>query len=162
MRALSKRFNEKLAPKYFGPHPIIKQVNAFVYKLAVPADCRIHPVFHASQLKKVVGNPAQVLPLHSTLADDLEWVVEPLQLKDTRGSGPDQLVLVKWKGLPDFESTGESARMIHQRFPEFQLEDKLNLMTGRDGRTPIMTYYHRKHRRLNKEEVNRSTERVYR
>ena len=114
MRALSKCFNEKLAPKYFGPYPIIKQVNVVAYKLALPADCRIHLVFHASQLKKVVGNPDQVLPLPSTLADDLDWVVEPLQLKDTRGVGPDQLVLVKWKGLPDFKSTWESARIIHQ------------------------------------------------
>ena len=85
MRALSKRFNEKLAPKYFGPYAIIKQVNVVAYKLVLSADCRIHPVFHASQLKKVVGNPDQVLPLPSTLVDDLEWVVEPLQLKDTRG-----------------------------------------------------------------------------
>ena len=105
MRALSKRFNEKLAPKYFGPYPIIKQVNVVAYKLALPADCCIHPVFHASQLKKVVGNPDQVLTLPSTSADDLEWVVEPLLIKDTRGLGPEQLVLVKWKGLPDFEST---------------------------------------------------------
>ena len=43
MRALSKRFNEKLAPKYFGPYPIIKQINAVAYKLALPTDCRIHP-----------------------------------------------------------------------------------------------------------------------
>ena len=89
-------------------------------------------------------------------------MVEPLQLKDTRGAGPDQLVLVKWKGLLDFESTWESARIIHQRFLEFQLEEKLNLLAGRDGRTPIMTYYRRKHRRLNKEEANGTTGRVYR
>ena len=66
MRALSKRFNEKLSPKYFGPFAIIKQVNVVTYKLALPANCRIHPVFHASQLKKVVGNPDHVLPLPST------------------------------------------------------------------------------------------------
>ena len=95
MRALLKRFNEKLAPKSFGPYPIIKQINAVAYKLALPIDCRIHPVFLASQLKKVVGNPDQVLTLPFTLAEDLEWVVEPLLIKDIRGSGPEQLVLVK-------------------------------------------------------------------
>ena len=154
MRALSKRFNEKLAPKYFGPYPIVKQINAVAYKLALPDDCRIHPVFHASQLKKVVGNPDQVLTLPPTLADDLEWVVEPLLIKDIRGTGPEQLVLVQWKGLPEFESTWESARMIHQCFPDFQLEDKLNLLAGRDGRTPIITYGRRKRRHSNKREVN--------
>ena len=73
-----------------------------------------------------------------------------MEIKDTRGSGPGQLVLVKWKGLPDFESTWESARLISQRFPEFQLEDKLNLLAGRDGRTPIITYRRRKHKRPSK------------
>ena len=95
MRALSKRFNEKLGPKYFGPYPIVKQINVVAYKLALSIDCRIHPVFHTSQLKKVVGNPDQVLTLPPTLADDLEWVVEPHLIKDIRGSGPEQLVLVQ-------------------------------------------------------------------
>ena len=36
--------------------------------------------------------------------------------------------------------------MISQRFPEFQLMDKLNLLPGRDGRTPIITYRRRKHK----------------
>ena len=70
-----------------------------------------------------------------------------MEIRDTRGSGSDQLVLVKWKGLPDFESMWESARLISQRFPEFQLADKLNLLAGRDGRTPIITYRRRKHKR---------------
>ena len=76
------------------------------------------------------------------MAEDLEWVVEPIVIMDTRGSGLDQLVLVKWKGLPNFES----ARMFSQRFPEFQLANKLNLLVGRDGRTPIITYRWRKHK----------------
>ena len=62
-------------------------------------------------------------------------------------------MLVQWKGLPEFECTWESARMIHQRFPEFQLEDKLKLLAGKDGRTPIITYQRRKHRRLNKRKL---------
>ena len=80
------------------------------------------------------------------MAEDLEWVVEPIVIMDTRGCGLDELVLVKWKGLPNFESTWESARMISQRFPEFQLANKLNLLVGRDGRTPIITYRWRKHK----------------
>ena len=84
------------------------------------------------------------------MTDDLEWVVEPLQIKDIRGSGPEELVLVQWKGLPEYESTWELAHLILQRFPEFQLEDKLNLLAGRDGKTPVWTYYCRKRNRLNK------------
>ena len=60
------------------------------------------------------------------------------------------MVLVQWKGLPEYESTWELARLIHQHFPEFQLEDKLNLLAGRDGKTPVLTYYRRKRNRINK------------
>ena len=157
MRILSKKNNEKLAPKYFGLYTIIQQINPVAYKLALPPESCLHPVFHVSQLKQVVGNPDRVLPLPSTVTDDLEWVVEPLQIKDIRGSGSEQMVLVQWKGLPDFESTWESARLIHQRFPEFQLEDKLKLLAGRDGKTPVMTYYRQKRNRLNKGERSGST-----
>ena len=150
MRTLSQKYNEKLAPKYFGPYTIIQRINPVAYKLALPPESRLHPVFHVSQLKPVVGSPDRVLPLPTTVTDDLEWVVEPLQIKDIRGSGLEQLVLVQWKGLPEYESTWELARLIHQRFPEFQLEDKLNLLAGRDGKTPVLTYYRRKRNRLNK------------
>ena len=105
----------------------------------------------------MVGNSDRVLPLPTTVTDDLEWVVEPLQIKDIRGSEPEQLVLVQWKGLPDYESTWELACLIHQRFPEFQLEEKLKLLAGRDGKTPVLTYYRRKHNRLNKGERSGTT-----
>ena len=157
MRVLSKKYNEKMAPKYFGSYTVIQQINSVAYKLALPPESRLHPVFHVSQLKNVVGNPDRVLSLPSTVTDDLEWVVEPLQIKDIRGSGSEQVVLVQWKGLPDFESTWESAHLIHQRFPEFQLEDKLKLLAGRDGKTPVITYYCQKRNRLNKEERSGST-----
>ena len=152
MRVLSKKYNEKLAPKYFGPYTIIQQINSVAYKLALLPESRLHPVFHVSQLKQMLGNPDWVLPLPSTVTNDLEWVVEPLQIKDIKGSGSEQVVLVQWKGFLDFESTWESAHLIHQRFPELQLEDKLKLFAGRDGKTPVITYYRRKRNRLYKEE----------
>ena len=94
MRVLSKKYNEKLAPKYFGPYTIIQQIKLVAYKLALPPESRLHPVFHVSQLKQVVVNPDRVLSLLSMVTDDLEWVVEPLQIKDIRGSGPEQVVLI--------------------------------------------------------------------
>jgi hypothetical protein len=34
---------------------VIKQVNLVAYELALPSRSAIHPVFHVSQLKPVVG-----------------------------------------------------------------------------------------------------------
>ena len=54
MKSLVKRFNAKLA-QYFGPYQITKRIGVVAYKLSLPDGCRIHPVFHISQLRKVKG-----------------------------------------------------------------------------------------------------------
>ena len=78
--------------------------------------------------------------MHVALSNQLEWIVEPHEIMDFRSQGSDTEILVRWKGLPDFEDTWELAHTIAHCFPSFQLEDKLRLLVGRDGRTRITTY----------------------
>ncbi|CAA7392317.1 unnamed protein product [Spirodela intermedia] len=43
-------------------------------------------------------------------------------------------VLIKWKGLPDFEATWEAASTIHHQFPDFHLVDKVEQIgVGEEG-----------------------------
>lgn len=52
---LKKVINPKLSPCYFSPFHILQKVRSVAYKLQLPTSAKIHPIFHVSQLKKVVG-----------------------------------------------------------------------------------------------------------
>lgn len=52
--------NEKLSPKNFGPYEVIERIGPMAYKLKLPDTTSIHPVFHVSQLRKMMGEHQQV------------------------------------------------------------------------------------------------------
>jgi hypothetical protein len=51
---------QKLAPKFYGPYTVLKCVGQVVYQLALPNHSKLHPVFHVSCLKKVIGTRCQI------------------------------------------------------------------------------------------------------
>jgi hypothetical protein len=51
---------QKLAPKFYGPSTILKHVGPMAYKLALPSHSNLHPVFHVSCLKKMIGTKCQI------------------------------------------------------------------------------------------------------
>ena len=61
----------KISPRYVGPYEILKRVGKVAYELELPAELAgVHPVFHISQLKKCMGDPAFVVPLESVAVKD--------------------------------------------------------------------------------------------
>ncbi len=47
----------KLSSRWAGPFVIQAKIGPAAYRLELPQSWRVHPVFHVSQLKAVVGSP---------------------------------------------------------------------------------------------------------
>lgn len=94
----------KLAFKYYGPFTVLERIGAVAYKLQLPADSLVHPVFHVSQLKPFTPNYSPVFQDLSTVSDLTVGTPEPVEILDRRlvkkGSSAKQQILVKWSTLP--------------------------------------------------------------
>lgn len=52
--SVAKRANHKLSSRFYGPFPVISKINEVAYKLELPPQATIHPVFHVSMLRHAV------------------------------------------------------------------------------------------------------------
>uniref|UniRef100_A0A803PSM5 RNA-directed DNA polymerase n=1 Tax=Cannabis sativa TaxID=3483 RepID=A0A803PSM5_CANSA len=145
-RTVAKRCNEKLAPRFFGPFPVLARVGPAAYRLQLPPAAAIHPVFHVSLLRAALGPHQQPTTLPPTLTADLEWLLEPEEVLAIR-PGTHKMApqaLIKWANLPAFEATWEDFSVIQDQFPHFHLEDKVRLVGGGIDRPPITFVYSRR------------------
>ncbi|PNY08214.1 Ty3/gypsy retrotransposon protein, partial [Trifolium pratense] len=129
---------KKLSLKYFGPFAVVAKIGSVAYKLALPPSARIHPVFHVSQLKKFHTDervPYSSLPITTS-------ELGPLMLPDkvlkhrTILQGPNSVnqVLVQWQGLEAALATWEDTADMLMHFPNFNLEDKIDVNGGSNVR----------------------------
>ncbi|KOM33587.1 hypothetical protein LR48_Vigan01g314300 [Vigna angularis] len=148
--------HSKLAARYFGPFLVIQQVGAVAFKLQLPDSARIHPVFHASQLKKAVGDHRveQELPIDLEVDEPSPRPVRVLDKRQVQqGEDERQEVLVEWQeGGPD-GATWEDALTIQDQYPDFNLEDKVDLQGV--GNVRAWRVYERRRYRRNRGEDER-------
>jgi len=112
----------KLAYKYFGPFKVLERIGTVAYRLELPSDSKVHPVFHVSQLKPFVADHTLV---YSTLpvTTDLEAsAAVPEQVLDRRlvkkGNTAIPQVFIKWTRLPATCVTWEDYNVLRKRFPD--------------------------------------------
>ena len=130
-QSVTRRICQKLAAKYYGPFEVMERIGKVAYRLKLPEGSKIHPVFHVSLLKLVLGQGAEVNPLPAIFAETGEFIVEPAELLDTRYNAEGYLEgLVQWKGLPSHENTWVILKELMAQFPAFQLGDKLHFEGG--------------------------------
>uniref|UniRef100_A0A2N9IS51 Reverse transcriptase n=1 Tax=Fagus sylvatica TaxID=28930 RepID=A0A2N9IS51_FAGSY len=112
----------KLAPKFYGPYQILEKVGAVAYKLDLPNDALIHPVFHVSCLKAKLGQsilPLNKLPPVNSLGHITPEPVQILQQRHitTRRQQKGTEVLVQWEGASKADATWEVLLKLQQQFP---------------------------------------------
>lgn len=131
--SLTARVHPKLAARFHGPFHIIGRIGSVAYRLQLPLEVRIHPIFHVSQRKKVTGQHQALTDLPSEMAID-EPLIEPAAILQRRavirdGKSTTQ-VLVHWQGHSQEEATWVDFSDFCQQFPNYSLEDKVEALPG--------------------------------
>ena len=79
--------HSKLAKRFYGPFRVVERIGFTTYKLQLPEEARIHPVFHCSLLKSYYSTEFDTNP-HSTtllvLSKDDHLLIQPLAILNTR------------------------------------------------------------------------------
>ncbi|CCF48136.1 hypothetical protein NDA11_004505 [Ustilago hordei] len=99
----------KLDTRFAGPYPVQERVGHQAYRITLPANLRVHDVFHVSMLElaKMSSLPQQLeQPVVPSLPyEDLEFEVEALIGKCTCNRMTEYKVL--WRGYPEEAASWE-------------------------------------------------------
>lgn len=74
----------KLDSKYYGPFLLLARVGSLAYRLQLPMEARIHPVFHVFVLKKKIGVYDVVSPMLPPVNTHGQFVIEPIAILDRK------------------------------------------------------------------------------
>ena len=107
----------KLAPRRHGPFVIAQVMSPVSYRLELPHQWRIHPVFHTDLLTpyretKTHGENYQ-RPPPELIDNEEEFEVEAILDSRRFGRGRKLQYLVKWLGYPSSDNQWEDADKVH-------------------------------------------------
>jgi hypothetical protein len=112
----------KMAPRFCGPFEILARIGPIAYQLALPANLRIHNVFHVSLLKKYIHDPTHMIDWNLVQVEpEGEFQVEPLRILDRREITLRNRVIaqvkVQWKHFSPEEATWELEGDLRKSHP---------------------------------------------
>ncbi|MCX6042642.1 MAG: RNase H-like domain-containing protein, partial [Caldilinea sp.] len=120
----------KLAPKWYGPCTIVAKIGSVSYKLQLPSDWRIHPVFHVSLLKRYEASSKFPRTMFRPPPDleygnsvyEVETILDRREtfLDGDRRRTPVVEYFIKWAGYAAHESTWEPASNLNDAGKDVQ------------------------------------------
>ncbi|WVZ81683.1 hypothetical protein U9M48_029035 [Paspalum notatum var. saurae] len=136
------RVKGKLAPRYIGPYPIVRQVGKVAYKLQLPESMSdIHDVFHVSQLRKCLRMPEQhIVQEKVELQPDLKYQEVPVKILDTVSrktwNSTIRICRVLWSCHGEEEETWEREDALRKEYADLfkvepNLKDEIHFKWGR-------------------------------
>jgi hypothetical protein len=106
---------QKLAPKFYGPYTILKRVGHVTYQLTLPSHSKLHPVFHVSYLKKVIGTKCQTQTNLPELDEEGSiWLQPEAVLDQHERQRTIKEVLVQWTDTTPTDATWEPTTILQQ------------------------------------------------
>ena len=140
-RSISKWKFEKLSPRYFGPHIVTHRVSPVAYELALPADSKVHLIFHVYLLRGAHGQSLSQPPAPLPITAGWEQILAPDKVLTHRWipQSNNLELLVQWQHRPLEEATWENYDLLAGQYPQFCLEDKASFQGGSTDR--LVTYF---------------------
>ena len=122
----TKRPSSKLDFKKLGPFKIEKKLGPVTYKLKLPKDMKIHPVFHVALLEKAPTSVRTVESLPTEPQEELEYDIETVLAGRLNKQGNPEY-LIKWTGYdathdswePEANLTPDTLTEIREQHPEW-------------------------------------------
>lgn len=128
-------------PKWLGPFEVVRAVGPVAYRLNLPANIRIHSVFHVSLLKPYqTDGRVQPPPLPFELEDGSEWFhVERICMHSERTMGMKRKqvrrsYLVKWLGYGDEHNNWEPESNLTRACLQEYWDSKSQVMGPKEAR----------------------------
>ena len=76
--------DNKLSPKYYGTYKVLQKIGSMACKLELPASSRVHPIFHVSYLKKVIGDKLPVQMILPELDEEGKIILKLEEITEIR------------------------------------------------------------------------------
>ena len=124
----TKRFSKKLWDKFDSLFPITKIINPHVYKLELPHDWTIHPIFHTNLLRLgstdlLLGQLTTPPPLAFIIDDEGQNTWEVTKILNSRLHRNKLQILVDWVGdrpdLQPFENVIGAPDALNQYYRKY-------------------------------------------
>ena len=107
-RSASVYAHPQIGPQRTGPFEIIERVGKLAYRLRLPDTVKLHPVINVAKLELATARHYD-RPLRMSDGQELYILHSILKARDTING---REYLVRWRDVPDFESTWESERSL--------------------------------------------------